>query len=120
MLKTSTLTLGGIIGELAIDIVFFPFWWYSLGLLKTAGRLTDFLAEREKSLALFVWMKNLFVPMYGQYDWQGRLISFFIRLAQIIFRSVILLFWVAVAAAAFLFWLAFPALVVYEIYWQLF
>lgn len=46
------------------------------------------IASYAKSLALRVWIKNLFVPMYGMYDWQSRLISFFMRLAQIVFRGI--------------------------------
>ena len=41
--------------------------------------LKDFLDSKEKSLALFVWVKNLFVSMYGQRDFWGALISFVMR-----------------------------------------
>ena len=57
--------------------------------------------------------------MYAQYDWQGMLVSFFMRLTQIIFRSLALLFWLIVAAAAAAGWLILPLLAVYEIILQL-
>jgi hypothetical protein len=115
MAKNSNLTLTGILLDLFKDVVFFPFWWYSIGLFRTAKKLIAFIADKEKSLAIFIWLKNLFTPMYGQRDWQGKIISFFIRLVQIIFRSLILVFWIIIALVAFWAWIAFPILIVYMI-----
>jgi hypothetical protein len=120
MSQSSNQTLLGIFIDILKDIVFFPFWWYSQGLIKTAKKLTGFVADKEKSLALFVWVKNLFVPMYGQRDFQGFIISFFIRLIQIIFRSFMLFFWTSFALALFLAWIILPATAIYEIAMQLF
>jgi hypothetical protein len=115
MIKNSNLTLTKIFTDIFIDIVFFPFWWYSLGLVKVVRKLVDFIADKEKSLALSVWIKNIFTPMYGQRDIQGFLISFFIRLIQIIFRSLILLFWTIIALIIFWLWLLAPILIIYQI-----
>ena len=105
--------------ELVRDIIYFPLWWYYGGLKQVILTLKNFLIDRERSLALFVWIKNIHRPMYGQYDWQGRLISFFMRLIQIIVRAIIMLFWLAVAIAALGLWLILPALIIYEIILQL-
>ncbi len=56
--------------------------------------------------------------MYAQYDWQGTLISFFVRLVQIIFRSIFMLFWLILSLAVIIFWIILPPLVVYEIIFQ--
>ncbi|MDD4901872.1 MAG: hypothetical protein PHE24_01925 [Patescibacteria group bacterium] len=117
--KSSNLTLGGIFFSILMDIFFFPFWWYSLGLFKIIKNLANFVADKEKSLALLVWIKNIFVPMYGQRDIQGAIISFFIRLAQIIFRSVILIFWIIIALIVFWIWFLAPILIIYMIVWQI-
>lgn len=109
-----------ILAELLIDVFYFPVWWYSRGLARTARALADFLADRERSLALFVWIKNIFKPMYGQYNWQGHLISFFVRLTQIIVRGAIMIVWLLVAILIFVIWLLLPLLVIYEIIFQLF
>ncbi|PIX12175.1 hypothetical protein COZ73_00770, partial [Candidatus Falkowbacteria bacterium CG_4_8_14_3_um_filter_36_11] len=77
-------------------------------------------SDREKSLALLIWIKNIGRPMYGQYDWQGRIISFFMRLIQIIIRSFFMLFWLALALAILGLWALLPFIVLYNIYWQLF
>ena len=110
---------GKIIFEIARDIIYFPLWWYSRGLFNLLLGVRDFLVDKQKSLALLVWIKNIFKPMYGQYDWQGFLISFFVRLVQIIFRSIFMLFWAILGLAVIIFWLFLPILVIYEIIFQL-
>ena len=81
--------------------------------------LINFLKYREKGLALRVWVKNFWKPMYGQHDWQGRLISIFMRLVQIIFRSIVMLFWMIVAGLLLVAWVIIPLIIVYEIFFQL-
>ena len=108
-----------IFGELGRDILFFPLWWYSLGLIQTGKGLLNFLADREKAMALLVWIKNLHRPMYGQYDWQGFLISFFMRLVVIIFKSLIMLFWLFLCFVVLVAWLAMPFYIGYQIIFQL-
>lgn len=110
--------MSGIFIDIIKDIVFFPFWWYSFGLIKTTKKLAGFVADKEKSLGLAVWIKNIFVPMYGQRDIQGKIISFFIRLIQIIFRLVFLIFWVAIALLLFWLWVLVPVFIIYMIFLQ--
>lgn len=105
--------------ELIRDILYFPLWWYSRGLINLILAIKNFLANKQKSLALMVWLKNIFKPMYGQYDWAGILISFLVRSAQIIVRSLAMLFWLFLCLAVIIFWLMLPALVAYEIIFQL-
>jgi hypothetical protein len=119
MARNTNLTLTNVLTGVLVDIFFFPFWWYSFGLFKTAKRLAIFISDKQKSLALLVWMKNIFVPMYGQRDIQGFIISFFIRLVQIIFRGLIFIFWLAAALVLLLLWLVLPAVVIYEIFLQI-
>ncbi len=108
--------IAGIIGEL----LYFPIWWYSVGLWRLAKNLYGFWIGQERSLGFSVWLKNIFVPMYGQYDLTGRLISFFVRLVQIIVRGVVLLFWLAIVISVFIFWLALPVLLLGALIWQLY
>ncbi len=99
--------------------VYFPIWWYSKGLLLVIKKLIIFLSDRQKALALFVWIKNIFRPMYGQHDWQGILISIIIRIFQILFRSLVMFFWLCVVIFLLFFWLTLPLFVGYEIIFQL-
>jgi hypothetical protein len=108
-----------IVLELLKDILMFPVWWYSRGLFALVLGIVEFLKNREKSLALSVWLKNIFKPMYGQSDWQGILISIFIRIVQIIFRSILLLVYFLLAVIVFMVWVLMPLLIVYEIIFQL-
>lgn len=77
--------------DLALDILLFPVWWYSRGVVRVAAWSRESFFGYARLLAIDVWMKNVFVPMFGQYDWQSRLISIFMRLVQIIGRSFALL-----------------------------
>ena len=108
-----------IIAELISDIIFFPLWWYSRGLLMVVEKILNFLKNREKSLALMIWVKNVFRPMYGQRDWQGYLISIFIRIIQIIFRGFIMMIFVVISIVLLLIWIILPVLVIYEIIFQI-
>ena len=102
-----------------LNILFFPLWWYSSGFAMFVRKIIYFWRSEQKTLGFYVWLKNLFVPMYGQNDFSGRAISFFIRLVQIIFRGLILLFWVLAGLALMLFWLALPLLLIMAIAFQL-
>ncbi len=117
--KNPALYLVKILALEAKDLVIFPLWWYTGGFLNLLGSLKEFLADSERSLAFFVWVKNIFVPMYGQSDWQGKIISFFIRIIQIIFRGFALLVMAMFALIIAIIWLALPALIVYQILFQL-
>jgi len=99
---------GQIFIQILGEIIYFPFWWYGAGCLRTARHLWAFLGNQEKSLGFTVWLKNIFVPMYGQRDIAGRFISFFMRLIQIIFRGAVLIIWLVVVFFIFIFWLALP------------
>ncbi len=119
LINNISLYAGKIFVDLLRDIIYFPLWWYSRGLAQLVVKLKDFLLNKEKSLALLVWIKNIHKPMYGQYDWQGMLISFFMRLFQIIVRGLFLLFWLILALVILLIWLILPIFVVYEIIFQI-
>lgn len=106
--------------EIVRDILYFPVWWYSRGLVNLVKFLFSFLVNKQKSMALLVWIKNIFKPMYGQSDWQGKVISFFVRLIQIFVRSLIMILWLVFVLAIFCIWVILPVLVVYEIIFQLF
>jgi len=117
--NNSFLYIFKILAELGRDLLFFPLWWYSVGLINFIKSLLSFLNNQQKSLALFVWIKNIFKPMYGQADWQGMLISFFIRIIQIIFRSIVMLAALLIALVLLVLWLIFPPFVIYQIIFQL-
>lgn len=119
MKKTSMGVSTKLIGQILWDFIYFPIWWYSVGWFRFGKFLYNFLAWQQASLGFFVWVKNLFVPMYGQSDITGRLISFFIRLVQIIFRGLLLLIIFVITLALFIIWPLVPVAIVYAIIYQL-
>lgn len=102
------------------EFAYFPLWWYSKGAWHFLLKISEFLSSRERGLALRVWLENILVPMYGQYDIVSRFISFFMRVFQIIFRSIIMLFWLLVCFIVFLVYLIIPVLAIYQIIFQIF
>jgi hypothetical protein len=112
MINRNPLTHSGrIITQIIGQILYFPVWWYTVGFVRLVRGAWRFFRNQEKSLAWSIWIKNLFVPMYGQNDWAGRLISFFVRSAQILGRSVVLFFWLALILLFIILWLAAPLLI---------
>lgn len=100
-------------GELFLDILYFPFWWYSFGAWKAFQGVVASIAGEFKQLNIGLWVKNIFTPMYGQYDWQGRMISFFMRVAQIIGRFIFFILWTAAAFLFFIIYLILPVAIIY-------
>ncbi len=94
-----------------LDLFYFPLWWYTGGVIHAAKWCGQFFMDGNQMLAPFLWLKNLFVPMFGQYDWQGRIISFFMRLVQFFFRTLALIVWLVVCFALFCVWLILPVIV---------
>ncbi|MDA3840649.1 MAG: hypothetical protein PF572_06220 [Patescibacteria group bacterium] len=109
-----------IVTELVGDVIFFPLWWYTRGLVNIFQNQLEFLRNREKGLALSVWIKNIFKPMFGQSDWQGVLISIIMRIFQIIVRSIAMVFWLLLSFFIIVLWVTLPVLIFYQIIFQLF
>ena len=108
-----------IFAEFVKDLIYFPLWWYSVGFLKIINLLRSFLVYSLRVLGIAVWLKNLFRPMYGQKDIAGALISFFMRIFQIIIRSIGFVILSIIAIILGLIWLVAPVIVVYELIYQL-
>jgi len=108
-----------IIGLLIVEelkaILYFPIWWYSKGFLKVLNGAWNWLKDFELTMGFWLWVKNLFVPMFGQHDFAGRVISFFLRLVQIIYKGIALLIILIILLAFVIFWLILPLLVIYKI-----
>ena len=105
--------------EIIFDVFYWPIWWYTGGVKKAWMRFGDSIVNGNRNLGLSVWIKNIFKPMFGQYDWQGRLISFFVRLAQIIVRSIGLVFWIIFSLIIFFVWLILPLFLILQFLFNL-
>lgn len=103
-----------ILGEVVGDIFYAPIWWYSRGLFWIVRRLQLKLVNFERKLGLRLWLRTLGKPMYGQRDIAGKIISFFMRLAVLIFRSVLLLIYAVGVLLLFLLWIFVPPFTVWQ------
>lgn len=108
-----------IISQILGEILYFPVWWYGAGLLRLSRALWRFLKAWSASLGFWVWLKNIFVPMYGQRDFASRIISFVMRFFQIIIRGLALLFLSLILLIVLVFWLTLPILLVLALAYQL-
>jgi len=108
-------SLNFVLVDLIGNFLYWPLWWYSKGLAKAGLFCFRSFQEESERLAINVWLKNIFTPMFGQYDWEGRIISFFIRLLQIIFRSILLLLWLMFLIVLLLLWVLLPIYISYQV-----
>jgi len=100
--------------DLVGSVLYYPVWWYTGGMVRFAKFCGGTVAGAARSLGWSVWIKNLFVPMFGQRDIASRLISFFMRLVTIIAYSVALMILTVIMSVVFLVWLALPPFVIFE------
>lgn len=102
------------------DFLAFPLWWYSRGTLRVITYIMDSASRYAYTLSLRIWIKNLFVPMYGQYDLAGRAISFVLRIVVLFYRTILFVFWVFILLGVLCLWIFGPLLVVWYMLFQLF
>lgn len=108
-------TIKFIVSDLILDILYFPVWWYSKGLKKALFFVGRQIKRRSEDLALKILVVNLFKPMYGDYSFSGRMISFFARIVHLAIRLVLMIIWLALMLAVFIVWLVAPIVAVYRI-----
>ncbi len=105
-------TIGIVAKYAAVDVVgsflYFPVWWYTKGLVRTAAGCVRTVRGYARQFGVGVWLKNLFVPMFGQYDAAGRAISFFMRLAALAYYSLVLAVISLLMFGLLLVWIALP------------
>ncbi len=102
------IALQRIIIDVVLHILWFPLWWVTGNVWLTLRWLSDMIRTGNDQLAPGLWLANLFVPMFGQTDWQGRIMSVAMRFVNVIVRAVLLVIWVIVSIAMSLFWLLIP------------
>ncbi|HLA25552.1 MAG TPA: hypothetical protein VJ028_00110 [Patescibacteria group bacterium] len=107
---------------IAIDIfgsfVYYPLWWYSVGLKLAAFKFGENLVFRSHALGLGIQISNLFRPMYADYTIVGRLISFFMRIVLLIFRVLEMLVFSIWYAIVLLLWVISPIAIIVSLLHQ--
>jgi hypothetical protein len=108
--STSQRALIFILRETVGELLYFPVWWYSIGIwhfLQTLWRRWRSVVEY---LAIRILAKNMFRPMYADYTRSGRVISFFFRVLILGTRLVVLVIWTAVEIVLIGAWIFGPML----------
>lgn len=110
------LILQRIFFETLLDVLYFPVWWYTGGVKHAIIWCANLFQSGNRTLAPGLWLKNIFVPMFGQYDIQGRIISFLMRFFQVLGRGFALIIWMFFCFILFLIWLAIPLVIAWGFY----
>lgn len=110
---------GQVIGFIAKDIVwntvYFPIWWYTRGILRILGLMKHQVQSLAHTLHLPTLFKYLFKPMYGYTDIISRIISFYVRIAQLILLLCVTLIVVLGLLILLVIWIVAPVFVLYGI-----
>lgn len=106
---------GGAVARLVFIDVFgslawFPAWWYTTGLMRVIHAAGRGLAYRRAQYGFRIWIRNFFVPMYGQYDLTGKLVSVFMRFVVLVGRAIAYVVEAIVYLAGILCWAVAPIL----------
>ncbi|OGY93422.1 MAG: hypothetical protein A2406_00725 [Candidatus Komeilibacteria bacterium RIFOXYC1_FULL_37_11] len=102
--------------DLIGEILYFPLWWYTKGLTKMFAYVFESIRNTNRNLAVGLMFKNLFKPMFGQYDREGRIISFFFRILLTFSRAIIFVLLVILYLLVIIFWLFLPVAVCWGIF----
>lgn len=105
-MNTALLAARYFCADLFGGILYFPLWWYTKGLKGALVWLGRSIETGNEMMGWSVWVRNVFVPMYGETGFVGRAISLFMRLAMIILRGIGLLIWMLVLFVLFAVYLA--------------
>jgi len=98
-----------------LEILYFPFWWYTKGLKNAALSLRNNIHRLAHTLALRLLLTNMFKPMFGQYSLSGRIISFFMRVLQLLFYSILFIIGAIILLVLFFIWIGILPYTVYQL-----
>ena len=94
-------------------------WWYTGGLLALLRKVREHIRSFAHSWNLNVLTRYLFVPMYGYNDWASRMISFCVRVVQLIVVSIATFLYIAFEFVLIVAWVLVPVVVVTNVIYQL-
>ncbi len=113
----------GVVRFLIIDFVgsvlYFPVWWYTVGLAHVARLVGRQVHGLTQALNLRILFQFLLKPMFGQYDIWGRIISFGVRIVHFILLFIFTLVMTVVMSLLCVLWVLLPVFVLWSILYHL-
>jgi hypothetical protein len=104
--------------DLIGSVVWFPVWWYTKGLALVISKVVASLRYRYQEYSFRIWIKNFFIPMYGQYDLTGRLVSVFMRSVVLVGRSIAIVVEALFYVVLLVLWLLAPPCTLLFAFWS--
>lgn len=101
--------------DVLLDALYTPVWWYTDGL---SGMFRFFARNARYGanvIGIGLWVKSLFKPMYGERTWQGRIVSFVMRLIVLFWDSAIYLILLVMLTFVVFAWIFLPPLLVWQL-----
>ena len=98
-----------------LSILYFPVWWYTSGLKKRFFGFIKGVVNLFRNLSLKLMFTHLFKPMFGERSRSGRIISFFMRLILLIWRSVLFSLGTVGLLLLLIVWIILPVVAVWQI-----
>jgi hypothetical protein len=102
-----------------LNLLTFPFWWYAVG-----GRILWQWYKRQfyfglHKTGLLFFARHMNEPLYGDYSKTGIILSFFIRIFILIYKTIVFLLRLAVITALSLLFLSLLPVILIMIIFQL-
>lgn len=101
--------------DILLDALYTPVWWYTGGLASIFRFFIRNARYGANVIGIGIWLKSLFKPMYGERTWQGRIVSFVMRLIVLVWDIVIYLILLSALVAILLAWILLPLLLVWQL-----
>jgi len=101
--------------SLILEILYFPVWWYTIGLKKRFLEFIRGVYNLTRELALKLLFINLFKPMFGETSHSGRIISFFMRCLILTWRLILFLLGTILLLIFLFIWITLPIIAVWQI-----
>lgn len=113
-----------IITSIAINtlrhILYFPLWWYTIGIGKRIAGLFQSVRTSFHNLGILIMFKYIFKPMFGERSRSGRIISFFMRLLLLFWRLFLFLLFMSVRVMVVSLWIVLLPFAFWQIIMTLF
>ncbi len=104
-----------IVFDVLIDFLTLPVWWYSKGLLQTLTWIGGCIRYVNDLTGLGLWTRTLFKPMYGERSFQGRIVSFVMRLIVLIWKLLSFIICLIFLLLLLIAWIVFLPAVLWRI-----